>query len=123
MDTQSKILVIDDDLLIRKTCRMVLEKKGFVVIEADNGATGLELFREHKPDVTLTDLVMPGKSGLETIAEILEIDPDAKIVAMSGGGSGENERDMMEQAKEAGAMQTVPKPFTPPDLMTAIEAA
>ena len=79
-----KILIIDDEPSIRKMLKTLFEKNGYEVMEAQDGTQGIKLFQTHRPDLIITDLIMPGKEGLETIREIKKINQDAKIIAMSG---------------------------------------
>jgi CheY-like chemotaxis protein len=65
-----KILVIDDDVLVRDTIVRILERKGYQVLVAGDGARGLRIFRSERPDLVITDIIMPEKEGLETIREI-----------------------------------------------------
>src|SRR5688572_30578375 len=85
-----KILIIDDDDVIRITMQNILKKNGYEVILAQNGNVGLELFKKEKPDIVITDMLMPDKEGLQTISEIRAVKADAKIIAISGGGSTQN---------------------------------
>ncbi|WP_299982521.1 response regulator [Desulfobacula sp.] len=81
-----QILIIDDEAPIRKMLRILLEKNDYAVIDAQDGSQGVKLFKEHKPDLIITDLIMPEKEGLETIIEIKKLNLDTKIIAISGGG-------------------------------------
>ena len=110
-----KILVIDDDELARLTCRNILKKIGHDVAEADNGVRGLQKFREDKPDAVITDMLMPDKEGLETIADIRAIDPRVPIVAMSAGGVKQN-MAFLKLAEKVGANRLLAKPFSPDEL-------
>ncbi len=115
----SRILIIDDDEQIRSLIREVMERDGHEVIEAPDGATGTRSFREITPDLVITDIIMPDKDGLETIAEIRELDPKVRIVAISGGGR-QVDRDYLPAAKAFGADRVLYKPFRPRDVRTAV---
>jgi DNA-binding response OmpR family regulator len=78
------ILLIDDSAPVREVLRIALESEGYAVIEAANGRDGVALFREHRPAVTIVDIIMPEKDGIETVREILAIDPAAVVFTMSG---------------------------------------
>src|SRR5688572_15884234 len=78
------ILLIDDSASVREVLRIALESEGYRVTEAADGREGVRLFREHRPAVTIVDIVMPEKDGIETVREILAIDPAAVIFTMSG---------------------------------------
>ena len=114
-----KILVIDDDELIRMTCRNILKKIECTVIEAENGVKGLEQFRKESPSIVITDMLMPDKEGLETISEIRAGNLSVKIIAMSGGGSTQN-MNFLNLAKKMGADMILSKPFKPDDLLAAV---
>lgn len=81
----STVLIVDDDDVIRKFMRRIVEKEGFDVIEAANGAECLERFRSASPAIVVMDIIMPEKDGLSTIQELKKLDPQAKVVAISGG--------------------------------------
>src|SRR5437879_11376696 len=83
----ARILVIDDDALLRGAIRVVLESAGYEVIEAGDGGVGLRLYREQGAELLLVDLFIPEPDGLEVIRTVRAEVPDAKIIARSGGGS------------------------------------
>lgn len=116
-----KILIIDDDELIRLTCKNILKKIECDVIEAENGVQGLAQFKKEHPSIVITDLLMPDKEGLETIAEIKGTDKSIKIIAISGGGS-TNNMSFLSIAKLMGADMVLKKPFKPDELLGAIRA-
>jgi DNA-binding response OmpR family regulator len=116
-----KILIIDDDELIRLTIKNALKKLGCEVAEAENGNVGVLTFKKEKPDLVITDILMPDKEGLETISDIRALDPNAKIIAMSGGGSSKN-MAFLQLAKKMGAGLIMSKPIKPDDLLNAIKS-
>ena len=81
-----RILVIEDDEMIAKMLRSVLEKAGYAVSEARNGKEGLLAQQREAADLVITDLIMPEKEGLETILDLKKKYPLVKILAVSGGG-------------------------------------
>jgi len=81
----AKILVADDNDQIRNMLVVVLEEAGYEVFTASNGIDAEKLFRERKPDLVITDIVMPDQEGVKTILDIRRLDPAARIIAMSGG--------------------------------------
>lgn len=115
-----KILIIDDDELIRLTCRNILKKIECEVIEAENGVQGLAQFKKEHPSIVITDLLMPDKEGLETISEIKGSDKSVRIIAISGGGS-TNNMSFLNIAKLMGADIILKKPFKPDELLGAIK--
>lgn len=116
----TKILIIDDEALIRKMLRKVLEKNGYEVMEACNGNEGIKFFKEHLPDMVITDLLMPEKEGLETIKEIKRISPDIKIIAISGGGM-VNPDIYLNLARKFGAHHSFVKPVDNDELILTVK--
>ena len=116
-----KILIIDDDELIRLTIKNTLKKLECTVLEAENGNAGMALFKKEKPDLVITDMLMPDKEGLETISEIRAVNPNAKIIAMSGGGSSKN-MAFLQLAQKMGASRIMSKPIKPDELLNAIKS-
>lgn len=114
-----KILVIDDDSLVRDTLVRILERKSYQVLVAPNGARGLQMFRSEQPDLVITDIIMPDKEGLQTIREIRGECPNAKIIAISGGARIDN-MDFLEMARKLGASEIIPKPFDPTELLNIV---
>lgn len=107
MQTVRKILIVDDEEMIRTVLRGMCEAIGFCVTEAANGRQGLEVFAREAPDIVLTDLIMPEMDGLTFIALLREKSPATPIVAISGTGS---IHDAIE-AIHAGAWDYVTKPI------------
>jgi CheY-like chemotaxis protein len=107
---QSSILVIDDDETIRVLLRTILEREGYRVVDAPDGDKGLRQYQESPTDVVITDLIMPGKEGIETIRDLRKKFPHVKIIAVSGGGRIGPE-SYLKMAKGVGALRTLSKPF------------
>ncbi len=80
------ILLINDDEALRVALWLALERAGYSVLVARDGREGLQLFRGLPPDLVITDIVMEGQEGLETIQSLRREVPGVKIIAMSGGG-------------------------------------
>lgn len=117
-----KILIIDDDEQVRALLFEILERAGFDIIEAVNGAQGLSLFRAQPADLVITDLIMPEKEGVETILELRQEFPNVRIVAMSGGGRNSC-RDYLQIASQLGARRTIAKPFSRQEILDAVSDA
>lgn len=113
------ILIIDDDPDIRRLLRVTLEKGRHVVLEASDGVEGVRLWRERRPDLVITDLVMPGKDGLDTLFELVSLDARVKVIAMTGGNWREA-TDRLHDARLFGAVRTVAKPFTLSEMIRVI---
>lgn len=105
------ILVIDDDALLCEVLKLGLERFGHQVSEAREGKSGLALHQTHTVDLVITDILMPGMEGLETILELRRHHPQIKIIAISGGGMGKA-GDYLTMASKFGAHRVVPKPFS-----------
>lgn len=114
--TALKVLVIEDDTLTRVTLCRIFKKMNYETVEACNGFMGLKMFRQEKPDIVITDILMPDKEGLETIMELRAADSLVPIIAMSGGGSMKN-MSFLQMAAKVGATRTLAKPFTPNDIL------
>ena len=82
----ANILIADDEADVRATLRLMLARAGRRVVEAADGVEALERYRAERPHVTITDILMPHRSGLATIMEIRDPDPDTPVLAISGGG-------------------------------------
>lgn len=115
-----RVLVIEDEAALRQTIRRMLESAGHEVLEAENGRTGLEAFRKNSLDAVITDIIMPNKEGIETIRDIRALNPDIRIVAISGGGRTKN-LDFLRIAGKLGANATLAKPFQRQQLLASLE--
>ena len=114
-----KILIIDDEVDILNMLKKMMNRAGYDVEIADNGAVGLELFRKHSADLVITDIIMPEKEGLEIIREMKRIKPELKIIAISGGGRISAE-SYLETAKMFGADHAFQKPFSLSEIVGAV---
>jgi response regulator NasT len=102
----ASVLTVEDDPIVRADLRLILEDAGFdVVPDARDGVEAVELAREHRPDLILIDLNLPGLDGVEATRRILS-ERTVPIVALTGHGTG-----IVERALEAGAVAHVLKPF------------
>jgi len=115
-----RILVIEDDDSVRKLIRRILEGAGYTVLEAPDGVQGVQVYREQHPDLVLTDIFMPGKEGLETILELGLLDPEVRIIAVSGGGN-MGILNPLPMAAKLGALRTLSKPFSGKELVDLVE--
>jgi DNA-binding NtrC family response regulator len=113
------ILIIDDETQIRSMVRLILERAGYTVIEAQDGIEGIRAFREKPADLILTDLIMPNKDGIGMIIELKKEFPAVKIIAMSGGGLNRPE-GYLRGAQKLGAACTLSKPLNRNDLLRAV---
>ena len=114
-----RVVVAEDETLIRLDIVEMLQDAGYeVVAEADNGQRAVELAREHRPDLVLMDVKMPVLDGISA-AEKLSRGHIAPVVLLTAF----SQKELVERASEAGALAYVVKPFTPSDLLPAIEIA
>ncbi|MET0262637.1 MAG: response regulator [Rariglobus sp.] len=116
-----RILVVDDDELFRTMLRAMLEQLGHTVTEASDGRHALEVYQAAEFDLVLTDLIMPGKEGIETILALRKINREVKIIAMSGGGR-VTSMDYLDIARQVGAKRLLKKPFTQRELQVTIQS-
>ncbi len=114
----ARILIIEDDDLLRDVLAHALRLTGHVVSEATNGLDGVRRFREEPADLVLTDLVMPVQEGVETIMELRRVRKDLPIIAMSGGLP--NSTLYLKIAAGIGAQRLLAKPFTPQQLIKVV---
>ncbi len=113
------VLVADDDAKLRRAISKTLRALGHSVLEANDGREALRLSLSHKPALVITDVFMPIMDGIETIREIRRAAPGIKIIAMSGGGLGQDQQ-YLEAAGKLGADLTLGKPFDISKLRTAL---
>ncbi len=117
---RQRILLIDDDDQFRRGLCQMLELEGYEMVEARNGREGVKRYREEPTDLIITDLLMPDQDGVETISELKRDFPDAKIIAISGGGQ-TGKRNYLYIAQRLGAHRTLNKPFSRDELLMAIQ--
>lgn len=109
MKEKLTVLVCDDSMLVRKKLKnQLLALAEMEILEAEDGATAVELYRENKPDLVFMDIVMPVKDGIVALEEIREIDPGARVVMASSVGTSQN----LKRAIDAGAFDFIQKPST-----------
>ena len=105
-----RVLVADDARFMRQLIREIVEPEGFEVVgEAADGRAVVEEFARLRPDVVTMDIVMPKRSGIDAVKEILALDPTARIVMVSALG----QEALVMEALQAGAADYVVKPFKP----------
>ena len=115
-----KVLVIDDEAILRNMLVRMLESGNFEARSAENGTEGMAICRDWVPDIVLTDVFMPEKDGLETIRAVRKLRKNIRIIAMSGGGE-MGEFAMLRIARMMGAMRTLTKPFTMAELKITLD--
>jgi two-component system chemotaxis response regulator CheY len=116
----ARVLIVDDAAFMRKLLTDALVSGGHEVVgEAGNGIEAVARFQELRPELTTLDITMPEKDGLAALAEIMAIDPSAKIIMCSALGQ---EGKVLEAVK-LGAKDFVVKPFQPPRVLEAVDKA
>jgi PAS domain S-box-containing protein len=116
-ESKGKVLVIDDEAVIREGCKRVLCKDGWEVLLASDGEKGLQMCEG--VDVVLLDLKMPGPSGMDVLEELLKRDPSLPIIVITGYAT----VDSAVEAMKKGAYDFIPKPFTPDQLRLVVQRA
>lgn len=101
------VLVVDDDEPIRDILREALENAGHRVVTANDGRDALRVYHAQRPDVVITDIVMPRRSGIDLVLELSRLSPQPKVIAISGVTG----KDFLDAAREANVARTFVKPF------------
>jgi|Deesub1362A_J573_1020465.scaffolds.fasta_scaffold00010_217 DNA-binding NtrC family response regulator len=117
--SKGRILVIDDEEIIRISCRRALEPLGLRVDVARDGPEALRMLREGSYQVVLTDLKMPGMDGLEVLKEIRHLSPHSRVIVITGYSTTET----AVRAMREGAFNYLEKPFSPQALREAVKEA
>ena len=114
-----RIVVAEDEAIIRLDLVETLQEEGYnVVADTGRGDTAIDLVREYKPDVAIFDIKMPGLDGLEA-ARVVSAEKICPVVMLTAF----SQREVIEQARDAGALAYLVKPFQKTDLVPAIELA
>jgi response regulator NasT len=115
----TRIVIAEDEAIIRLDLRETLEEEGYeVVADTGRGDTAIEMVREHRPDVAIFDIKMPGMDGLDA-ARVVSAEKICPVVMLTAF----SQREVIEQARDAGALAYLVKPFQKTDLVPAIELA
>lgn len=115
----TRIVIAEDEAIIRLDLRETLEEEGYLVVaDTGRGDDAIELVRQHKPDVAIFDIKMPGLDGLDA-ARVVSAEKICPVVMLTAF----SQREVIEQARDAGALAYLVKPFQKTDLVPAIELA
>jgi DNA-binding NtrC family response regulator len=114
-----RVLVVDDEPMIVSLLSTILREKGWNVTEARSGTDGIDLLDRARFDVILTDLVMPGDSGIDLLRAAKEIHPDVEVILMSGYATA----DTAIEAMRNGAFHYIMKPLKPDEVVNLVEKA
>ncbi|MCA1832448.1 MAG: response regulator transcription factor [Actinomycetota bacterium] len=115
-----RVLIVDDDSLIRDLVKTVLEDENYILEEAHDGRQALDLAREHVPDIVLLDVMMPGLNGFVVARELRrDLGPDCVIIMLSACDQASDK----DEGIRAGANAYFTKPFHPLELLDAVAEA
>lgn len=117
----TKVLIIEDEAAVANLLCEGLRSCGYEAEAADGGDRGLTSFMTGQHDVVVTDVFMPGREGLEVLMEVKRASPEAKVVAISGGGHMFQAGPVLSMAKKLGADAVLNKPFRLQQLVDVIE--
>jgi AmiR/NasT family two-component response regulator len=114
-----RVVIAEDEAIIRLDLKETLEEEGYEVVgETGRGDDAVRLVREHKPDIAILDIKMPGMDGL-TAAREITTERGAAVLILTAF----SQRDLIEQARDAGALAYLVKPFQKSELIPAVEVA
>lgn len=117
--SMKRVLVADDEALVRDALSILLRTAGYEVICVSDGAQAVESFKARDADLVITDIVMPNQEGIETIQVLRKLKPDLPIIAISGGGR-VSPTGYLQIAKTLGASVTLSKPLKPVELLRVV---
>lgn len=115
----ARVLIIDDDELVRAALVLLLERDGHEVSEACDGIDAGRILRVHIPDLVITDIVMPEMEGFQVIRKIRKVSPGLKIIAISGAAT-IGSQDILGLASKLGADRTFAKPIDRQEFLSSI---
>ena len=111
------ILLVDDDRTTLIKISGILSKAGYQVISAENGVDAMKQFKQHAPDLVITDIYMPDQDGIETIMKLHELSAQTPVIAISGGGVAGDFLRMLEDFGLAGKLY---KPINKDTLLNTV---
>jgi DNA-binding NtrC family response regulator len=117
--TKARILVVDDEEIVLKSCRKILEGGGHQVFTALSGQEAFDLLEKEPIDIVITDIKMPGMDGMEILGRVKEKYPDVLVIIITGYSTVQS----AVQAMKLGAFDYIPKPFTPDEVLVVVEKA
>lgn len=119
MNNSLRVLVIDDSPFILKAVKRALEPQGHEIVGyAENGKLGIEMYEKYNPDIVTLDVTMPIMDGLETASNLLDKNPNIKIVMLSAMG----DEKLVQDAQNIGITHFLSKPFKPDELINTINS-
>jgi CheY-like chemotaxis protein len=118
----ARILVVDDDALVRETITLALQAEGYIVFDASDGRIALQILGREAVDLVISDIIMPEVDGIGLILAIQKRHPTLRVMCISGGDR-MGQIDYLELAAKLGAQLVLAKPFTSRQLLAAVTAA
>lgn len=115
-----QVVVIDDDTQVRRQLTQLISNKGYSVKNAPNGKIGLEIVKNKKPVLVITDIIMPEEDGLEVLSKIRVRFPNITTIAISGGSGRLNNFPLLELATKIGADYIFEKPLDDEQIVSVI---
>ena len=116
-----RILIIDDDDTFLDMLKDMIERNGYEVVTASDGKEGMDFYRKEPADLVITDIIMPNKEGVELIFELQRDFPNAKIIAISGGGKMKAEDCIKTVSLIPNVKRTFQKPFAMDEMLQAVK--
>jgi len=116
----TQILLVDDDSIVLDTLAQILDGAGYDVRAFGSAPEALDSYRMQRSDVVITDIIMPEMDGIEFIQRLRQVDPTARIIAISGG-SGKGYFENLEAVRRLTPVAILPKPFAKSTLLSLIE--
>lgn len=112
------VLIVDDERIIADTLSIILSRSGFSTMTAYDGLAGLEIARSARPDLVISDVMMPGMTGVELAITVTQTIPTCKVLLFSGQAA---TVDLLQKAREAGhTFTTLTKPVHPTDMLKRV---
>jgi two-component system chemotaxis response regulator CheY len=115
-----KILLVDDSAFMRNMIKNILKDGNHEISEAGNYDEAIKAYQEKKPNLVFLDIVMPGKSGVDTLRDIKQIDKSAFVVMCTSIGG---QQKVIDDSVAAGANDFIVKPFKPEDILRVVTSA
>ena len=114
----ARIMVADDASFMRQMIREIVEGEGYEVVgEAADGDEAVETYKQVQPELVMMDIVMPRRSGIDSVKAILKLDPKARVVMCSALG----QETLVAEAMDAGASDFIVKPFKPESVLATLK--
>ena len=117
----AQILIIDDNDQFRGMLQEMLSQSGYKVLVASDGRDGVALYREKRPDLVITDVIMPEKDGAEVIFELQKEFPGIKMIVMTGGGKGDAQIYLKSIMAYSHVKHAFEKPFDMNELLATVK--